>query len=120
MSEESADRDPCLQCGACCTSLRVSFHRSQLVSEGGCVPDALADEETASTCRMRGTDRAQPRCVALVGKVGEMVRCGIYEFRPEPCREFSPHGVHGISNAECSRVRRRHGLPPLPAPENLL
>ncbi|GAB2903527.1 YkgJ family cysteine cluster protein [Uliginosibacterium flavum] len=112
--------DPCQQCGACCASLRVSFHRSQLVSEGGCVPDGLADEETDNTCRMRGTDRVPPRCVALVGKLGEMVRCGIYEFRPEPCREFAPHGVHGISNVECSRVRQRHGLAPLPTPEGLV
>lgn len=105
--------DPCISCGACCASLHVSFHRSQLVSEGGCVPDALADDETGETCRMRGTDRSPPRCVALVGKVGESVRCGIYEFRPDPCREFAPHGVFGVLNSECSRVRQRHGLPPL-------
>jgi uncharacterized protein len=112
--------DPCQQCGACCASLRVSFHRSQLLSEGGYVPDGLADEESASTCRMRGTDRAAPRCVALVGRVGESVRCGIYEYRPEPCREFAPHGVHGISNVECNRVRQRHGLIALVSPEGLL
>ncbi|NSL56675.1 YkgJ family cysteine cluster protein [Uliginosibacterium aquaticum] len=114
------DLDPCVRCGACCASLRVSFHRSQLQSEGGCVPDALADEETASTCRMRGTDRTNPRCVALVGRIGERVHCGIYEQRPDPCREFAAHGLFGIGNAECSRVRRRHGLPPLAAPEGLL
>lgn len=116
----SVDLDPCVRCGACCASLRVSFHRSQLQSEGGYVPDELADEETGSTCRMRGTDRARPRCVALVGKIGEMVHCGIYTQRPDPCREFSPHGLFGISNLECSRVRHRHGLPPLPAPDSLL
>jgi Fe-S-cluster containining protein len=116
----SVDLDPCVGCGACCASLRVSFHRSQLQSEGGYVPDALADEETASTCRMRGTDHVRPRCVALVGTIGEMVRCGIYEQRPDPCREFAAHGLFGISNLECSRVRQRHGLTPLPAPGNLL
>lgn len=116
----SVDIDPCVSCGACCAALRVSFHRSQLQSEGGCVPDALADEETSSTFRMRGTDRAQPRCVALVGKIGEMVHCGIYSERPDPCREFSPHGLFGVSNVECSRVRQRHGLSALRAPAKLL
>ncbi|MFA9438367.1 YkgJ family cysteine cluster protein [Uliginosibacterium sp. sgz301328] len=106
--------NPCQQCGACCASFRVSFHRSQLDSEpGGYVPAALADDETASTCRMRGTDRYPPRCVALVGKVGESVRCGIYEFRPDPCREFAAHGVYGIANRACNDARARHGLPPL-------
>src|SRR4051812_21614801 len=95
--------EPCQSCGACCASFRVSFHRSQLDSEvGGYVPETLADEETASTCRMRGTDRSSPRCVALVGKIGVTVKCGIYEFRPDPCREFAPHGVHGIQNEACN------------------
>lgn len=105
--------NPCMSCGACCASMRVSFHRSQLQSEGGRVPDAPADEETVSTARMRGTDRSQPRCVCLVGKVGESVRCGIYEFRPDPCVEFAAHGLYGIENDVCNRARRRHGLPPL-------
>lgn len=107
------DIDVCQTCGACCASLQVSFHRSQLVSEGGPVPDALADEETAETCRMQGTDRSPPRCVALVGKVGEVVRCGIYEFRPDPCREFAADGLFGIRNESCARVRARFGLPAL-------
>lgn len=109
----SQELDPCVSCGACCASLRVSFDRSQLISEGGCVPDGLADEETAYTCRMQGTDRAPPRCVALVGEIGKAVRCAIYEYRPDPCRDFAAHGVAGIQNEECERVRRRHGLPPL-------
>ncbi len=112
--------DPCLNCGACCASLCVSFHRSQLASEGGYVPDALACPETASTWRMRGTDASPPRCVALVGDVGKDARCSIYTNRPDPCREFAPHGVFGISNVACNRVRGRHGLEPLPTPERLL
>jgi Fe-S-cluster containining protein len=116
----SVDLDPCVRCGACCASLRVSFHRSQLQSEGGCVPDALTDDETASICRMRGTDHAPPRCVALVGVIGKTVACGIYEQRPDPCREFEPHGLYGIRNAECSRDRQRHGLLPLKAPAGFL
>ncbi len=105
---------PCQTCGACCASFRVSFHHSQLDSEvGGYVPAMLADEETASTCRMRGTDRSPPRCVALQGKIGERVSCAIYEFRPDPCRDFAAHGVHGIQNEACNQARARHGLPSL-------
>jgi len=77
------------------------------------VPEALADEETTSTCRMRGTDRSAPRCIALVGKVGESVKCGIYEHRPDPCREFAAHGLYGIQNEACNQARARHGLPRL-------
>ncbi|QSI75468.1 MULTISPECIES: YkgJ family cysteine cluster protein [Niveibacterium] len=109
--------DLCQSCGACCAAFRVSFHVSERDDEpGGTVPEALADEETATTCRMRGTDRSPPRCVALVGKVGEAVRCGIYELRPGPCREFAPHGVFGVLNAACNQARARHGLAPLPDP----
>lgn len=117
---KTVDLDPCVRCGACCASLRVSFHRSQLDSEGGYVPDALTLEETSSTCRMRGTDLAEPRCVALEGVVGAQVRCTIYAQRPDPCREFAPHGLFGIGNGDCSRARRRHGLAPLEAPDWLL
>lgn len=84
------------------------------------MPDALAVEETASTCRMRGTDLAEPRCTALEGVVGVQVSCSIYGQRPDPCHEFTAHGLFGISNGDCSRVRRRHGLAPLEAPDWLL
>jgi uncharacterized protein len=109
---------PCQACGACCAAFRVSFHASERDDQiGGVVPEALADDETATTCRMRGTDRSPPRCVALVGRIGDAVHCGIYEFRPGPCREFAPHGLVGITNAACSQARARHGLPPLPDPQ---
>lgn len=109
----SRDLDPCVKCGACCASLCVSFDRSQLQSEGGCVPDAMTVEETACTARMQGTDGAPPRCIALLGAIGQSVRCAIYEYRPDPCRDFSADGVAGIRNDDCTRARRRHGLPAL-------
>lgn len=28
------------------------------------------------------------RCIALEGSVGDSVRCGVYEVRPEACRRF--------------------------------
>lgn len=105
----------CMSCGACCAAFKVTFHRSERDDEHwGKVPYGLADDETDSLCRMRGTDYARPRCVALIGKVGESVRCGIYEERPSPCREFAPMSAVGVFIPACNRARSAHGLPPLP------
>lgn len=97
--------DDCQACGACCASFRVDFAVHETLSRGGHVPDGLAEPVGDHTCRMRGTDHAPPRCAALTGRVGERVACGIYEWRPAPCREFEAG-----SNA-CAQARRRHGLP---------
>lgn len=97
----------CQSCGACCAYFRVDFSIYELNSEGGTVPDSLADVVKGNTCRMRGTDHVPMRCVALTGKVGERVGCGIYEWRPSPCREFEE------GTDACNRARARHGLAPL-------
>lgn len=99
--------EPCTQCGACCAAFRVDFAVQELQSHGGTVPDGLAVELHARTCRMRGTDHLPPRCAALSGTIGQTVSCGIYEWRPNPCREFSP------GDEACHRARARHGLAPL-------
>jgi len=107
--------NPCTACGACCASFRVDFARDELDDEGGHVPSGLAVDVTGSTCRMRGTDHASPRCAALVGTVGVKAHCGIYEWRPSPCREFGLRSPMGVDDEACNRARQRHGLPPLPA-----
>ncbi|MCV2365231.1 YkgJ family cysteine cluster protein [Paucibacter sp. DJ1R-11] len=114
MSTTEGTSNPCIPCGACCASFRVDFAREELQSEGGCVPDGLAVELTATLARMRGTDHARPRCAALVGTVGKAAGCGIYEWRPGPCREFGLRAPMGIGDEACARARARHGLPPLP------
>jgi len=101
---------PCLSCGACCASFRVDFAAEELQENGGGVPDGLAVVVTGFTSRMRGTDHAQPRCAALTGTIGARAACGIYEWRPSPCREFE-----AWSDA-CNSSRRRHGLHPLGPP----
>lgn len=99
---------PCLVCGACCAAFRVDFAVEELDDNGGCVPAGLAVEVTARTWRMLGTDHQPMRCAALTGRVGEKAACGIYEWRPNPCRELEP------GSDACLRARARHGLPPLP------
>jgi Fe-S-cluster containining protein len=111
----AADDNPCTRCGACCASYRVDFARQELQSEMGPVPDGLAVELNASLCRMRGTDHAAPRCAALSGQVGVRAICGIYEWRPSPCREFGIRAALGIGDEACNRARARHGLAALPA-----
>jgi len=105
--------NPCTHCGACCASFRVDFAADELASQGGVVPDGLAVSVTEHTCRMRGTDHARPRCAALVGTVGVQAHCGIYEWRPAPCREFGMLAPLGRGDDACNRARARHGLPPL-------
>ena len=94
----------CLSCGACCACFRVDFSVHELDDQGGAVPAALAAEVTATTSRLRGTDHTPPRCAALTGRIGQRAACGIYEWRPSPCREFEA-GSHA-----CLSARARHGL----------
>lgn len=104
----------CLSCGACCAAFRVDFNRAELASaDSPGVAPQLTVALTATLVRMRGTDDAPPRCVALDGDVGQAVRCTIYEQRPGPCRDFAPYAPLGIGDDACDRARRRHGLSPL-------
>ena len=108
-----ASDNPCTRCGACCASFRVDFSVQELDSEGGRVPEGLTAPVTDTLCRMRGTDHASPRCAALSGRVGERAVCGIYEWRPSPCREFGALAPLGLGDDACTRARARHGLPRL-------
>jgi Fe-S-cluster containining protein len=94
----------CTACGACCASFRVDFSVHETQDRGGQVPDGLTVAVTSTTCRMRGTDHAAPRCAALTGTIGQQVACGIYEWCPSPCQELQ-EGCDA-----CNRARLRHGL----------
>jgi uncharacterized protein len=95
----------CQTCGACCAHFRVDFSVYELDNMGGQVPVGLTVEVNDSICRMRGTDHVPARCAALGGQVGESVSCGIYEWRPSPCREFAE------DSDACHRARTRHHQP---------
>lgn len=100
----------CQSCGACCANFRVDFSIYEIDTEGGAVPAGLTVEVNGNTARMRGTDHVPIRCAALCGKVGEKIGCGIYEWRPSPCREFEE------GSDACHRARARHGLAALDYP----
>ena len=98
----------CQTCGACCASFRVDFHPVELAGGafawGEGVPLDMIQPVTPAIVRLCGTDDAPPRCVALVGEIGQQVSCTIYDARPSPCREFD------VEHAACNRARQRHGL----------
>ncbi len=100
MSEMS--ENPCVRCGACCKSFRVSFYWAEAVELG--LPDALTERLTPHLLCMAGTNAARPHCAALgPGEAGPMT-CAVYDQRPGPCREVQ------IGDAKCQAARQRHGL----------
>jgi hypothetical protein len=99
--------NPCLSCGACCMTYRVSFYWAETIDLG--LPETLTEQVTPHIACMAGTNAAQPRCVALgQGDAGPMA-CGVYAQRPSPCRELQ------AGDDKCNRARVKHGLPPLRA-----
>ena len=101
-----ASENPCLSCGACCMSFRVSFYWAE--PGAGELPPTLTEQVTPHLLCMAGTNASRPRCAALGrGSAGPMA-CGVYEHRPSPCREVD------IGDDKCTRARARHGLAPLP------
>lgn len=85
----------------------MDFAVEELDEQFGRVPAGLAVTVTDFTCRLRGTDHSPPRCAALTGTVGVKAACGIYEWRPSPCREFE------AGSDACGVARARHGMAPL-------
>ena len=99
---------PCLSCGACCATFRVSFYWAEAV------PESHTEKLNDFYACMKGTnDHASPRCVALGGALGESVACSIYENRPSPCRSFEASLENGIVNERCDRARAGKGFLPL-------
>lgn len=110
MSENS----PCTSGGACCGTFRVSFYWGETdAAPAGQVPARLTEQVNQYLACMQGTNQRSPRCVALMGEIGDSVRCSIYEQRSSTCREFPYHGEQGQPSPDCQRARAKHGLPPL-------
>jgi hypothetical protein len=85
---------PCLRCGACCAFFRVAFHWSEAEAFlGGKVPPELTEKLDPHRLAMRGTNAAQPRCVALQGTVGEAVLRAAVEHLGAEALSISRRGV---------------------------
>lgn len=105
---------PCLSCGACCAFFRVAFHWSESDHfAGGTTPSSVTEKLDPHQLVMRGTQAYAPRCIAFQGVVGELAQCGIYGFRPSPCRDLLPAWQSGHPSPQCDRARLAHGLIPL-------
>ena len=105
MTTEPAN--PCLACGACCATYRVSFYWAEAEALG--LDPRWTERLTPFLACMAGTSAAEPRCLALDGTVGKAVHCRVHPQRPNPCREVE------AGSDQCQRARLRHGLAPLPA-----
>lgn len=107
---------PCLTCGACCAHFRVEFYWREANAEDteNAVPLEFVEELTPQTRCMKGTNtKHNNKCIALKGKVGESVACGIYANRSSVCRRFEASYETGQRNERCDEARAKHGLPPL-------
>lgn len=112
MSE--ADRNPCLDCGACCAAFRVSFYWAEADdAPGGVVPVDDTERLNAHLRCMKGTNSGTPRCDKLIGTLPG-ARCSIYDLRPSPCREVNPTLDDGSPDPKCRRARELCGMAPLP------
>ncbi len=97
--------NPCLACGACCKTYRVSFYWAEAEQRG--LPPALVERVTPHISCMAGTNSNSPQCVALgTGDAGPYA-CGVYQQRPDTCREVQP------GDDKCQRARLHHGIAPL-------
>lgn len=109
---DTSDTNPCLACGACCMSYRVSFYWADAEQRG--LPSSLTEQLNPYLACMAGTNAREPRCAALRQSGDGAFACGVYERRPDPCREVQ------IGDEKCVQARRRHGLPALPSDAGLL
>lgn len=106
MSQPSAvAANPCISCGACCATFRVSFYWAE--AEVYAIPPALIEQVTPLYSCMAGTHAASPHCAALQGRIGEALHCSIYEHRPSPCHAVEP------GDEKCRMARLHHQLPAL-------
>lgn len=102
ISAAEADDDAvemCRACGACC-AYSSQWPRFSLEDDAALarIPHEYVD---AGEGRMRCEGN---RCSALVGEVGVMTSCAIYEVRPDVCHACQPF------DDACLTARRRFGL----------
>lgn len=116
MTKKSEWIHPCQKCGACCAAYRVSFYWREAEKSDHTfpVPSHYWEESDPQLRSMKGTSQKhQPKCIALKGRVGDFVKCEIYLNRPSPCKQFKASYENGIYQPRCDEARAKHGLKPL-------
>lgn len=101
-----SDSNPCLSCGTCCAHFRVSFSGVSANRPPVLMPDDRVLLITPHRVAMRGTESKPARCNALLGEVGQGVRCTLYEQRSSTCREFEASWVNGEHKLHCDAARQ--------------
>jgi Fe-S-cluster containining protein len=101
----------CVTCGACCRNPAenraegylwyLPVEETQLLSKRDLVKKhVVRDPSGAPHLRLDPSGR----CTALVGRIGERVRCTIYALRPKGCRMLQP------GDPRCLQARAEQGI----------
>lgn len=103
----------CTRCGACCInppdnvaegfSAYIEIEPDDLIRKK---PDLLRRYARDVDGRLHLQILADGRCKALLGRVGDRVRCAIYQSRPSPCRRVE------AGSELCQAYQRGQGLRP--------
>lgn len=99
-----SDFPECQECGACCSYFKVNFKLSEnpQVKKLGENIFLIRNKDNAS---MIGADTySRGRCGQLRGVIGKNVSCGIYEDRPNVCRQYQRIMPSGYINPRCIRA----------------
>jgi Fe-S-cluster containining protein len=107
-----ATRYDCTSCGACCVNpddnraegyrFYLEVRDTKLLQKPELMKKlVIYDPDGVPHLRL---DPQTHRCVALGGKIGQRVRCTIYELRPKGCRMLEPGDVR------CIQARLERGI----------
>lgn len=112
MKDTVYQKNPCSNCGVCCSYFRVSFYFGEIDNHHlGHVPKELTSKINDFYACMKGTEKGRGKCIALSGssKDGD-ISCSIYNNRPTPCREFPVFNPDGSMNSKCLELRKINNI----------
>ncbi|MVA73937.1 YkgJ family cysteine cluster protein [Agrobacterium vitis] len=103
----------CQTCGACC-AYQADWPRFSLESDEQLakIPEKFVAADL-SGMKFEVDAAGKGRCAALTGDLGKHVGCGVYDVRPQVCRDCMP------GDPECKIARKALGFPvdDLPEPD---
>lgn len=99
----------CQTCGACCVfhlCVAVGAADKRISPEYYWEVTRESERGEIVVDRFMRRDEETMQCTALTGTVGVNVGCGVYEHRPQVCRDFE------AGSDKCHGVRRAFGIEP--------